>query len=282
MQRGGSLGPLVDPAWVAAHRDEVVVVDVRWHLDGRSGRDGYRDGHIPGAVWIDLDGVLADVPSIRGGRHPMPAPDVFAARLAAAGIGDTDTVVAYDDSGGMSAGRLVWLLRVVGSPAALLDGGLAAWPGPLRTGEEERPAASFSPRPWPHERLASIDEVSSMVAGRRRVVLVDARSPVRYRGDAEPVDPRPGHIPGAVNLPFTGNLDDEGRFLPIEQLRDRFRSAGIEDGTEVVAYCGSGVSACVDLLALEAAGLGPGRLYPGSWSQWSADRGRPAATGSQP
>jgi thiosulfate/3-mercaptopyruvate sulfurtransferase len=282
MASEGAPGPLVDPAWVADHLDRAVLADVRWYLDGRSGRDAYRDGHLPGAVWIDLDTVLADAPSIRGGRHPLPAPDVFAARLAAAGIGDTDTVVAYDDSGGMSAGRLVWLLRSVGLPAALLDGGLAAWPGPLRTGDEERPAASFSPRPWPHDRLASIDEVSSIVAGRRTVALVDARSPDRYRGETEPLDPRAGHIPGAINLPYGDNLDAEGRFLPVEQLRALFNSAGIEDGTEVVAYCGSGVSACVDLLALEAAGLGGGRLYPGSWSQWSADRGRPAATGSEP
>jgi thiosulfate/3-mercaptopyruvate sulfurtransferase len=282
MASTGAPGPLVDVAWLADHLDGAVLADVRWYLDGRSGRDAYRAGHIPGAVWVDLDTVLADPPSIRGGRHPLPAPDVFAARLAAAGIGDTDTVVAYDDSGGLSAGRLVWLLRIVGLPAALLDGGLAAWPGPLRTGDEERSAASFSPRPWPHDRLASIDEISSIVAGRRTVALVDARAPDRYRGETESIDPRAGHIPGAINLPYGDNFDAEGRFLPVEQLRARFNAAGIEQGTEVVAYCGSGVSACVDLLALEAAGLGDGRLYPGSWSQWSADRGRPAATGSEP
>src|ERR1700676_5518046 len=137
MASEGAPGPLVDPAWLAHHLDGAVLAYVRWYLDGRSGRDAYRDGHLPGAVWIDLDTVLADAPSIRGGRHPLPAPDVFAARLAGAGIRDADPVAASDDGGGMSAARLVWLLRSVGLPAALLDGGLAAWPGPLRTGDEE-------------------------------------------------------------------------------------------------------------------------------------------------
>jgi thiosulfate/3-mercaptopyruvate sulfurtransferase len=279
--------PLVDAEWLSTHLGEVVVADVRWYLDGRSGRDAYRSGHIPGAVWIDLNTVLAGPPSVRTGRHPMPAAETFAAGLAAAGVGDDDIVVGYDDSGGSSAARLVWLLRIVGARAALLDGGLAAWPGPLETGDEMRPQTSRSIHPWPRDRLASIDEISSVVAGRvvpgrQEATLVDARAPERYRGESEPVDPRPGHIPGAINLPFAGNLGPEGRFLNPEELRERFARAGIEKGAEVIAYCGSGVTACHDLLALEAAGLGSGRLYPGSWSEWSADRGRPAATGPQP
>jgi thiosulfate/3-mercaptopyruvate sulfurtransferase len=281
------LGPIVDSDWVAANRNEVVLADVRWYVDGRSGRDGYLAGHIPGAVWIDLNAVLAGEPSVRNGRHPLPAPEVLATGLGAAGIGDRDTVVGYDDSGGASAGRLVWLLRILGVPAALLDGGLAAWPGALQIGDEPRPQMSFGPRPWPRERLATIDEISSVVAGRvvpgrQESILVDARSPERYRGETEPVDARAGHIPGAVNLPFAGNLGPDGRFLDPDQLRARFADAGIGAGDQIVAYCGSGVTACHDLLAMEAAGLGPGRLYPGSWSEWSADRGRPAATGPEP
>jgi thiosulfate/3-mercaptopyruvate sulfurtransferase len=282
-----NLGPLVDYDWLSANIGEVVVADVRWYLDGRSGRDAYRAGHIAGAVWIDLESVLAGPPSVRSGRHPLPAPEAFAAGLGAAGISDRDTVVAYDDSGGTSAGRLVWLLRILDLPAALLNGRLAAWPGQMRTGDEPRPPTSFAPRPWPRERLASIDEISSVVAGRvvpgrQEALLVDARAPERYRGETEPVDARAGHIPGAVSLPFAGNLGPDGRFLDPDQLRARFVDAGIEPGSQVVAYCGSGVTACHDLLAMEAAGLGPGRLYPGSWSEWSADRGRPASTGPQP
>jgi thiosulfate/3-mercaptopyruvate sulfurtransferase len=279
--------PLVDAEWLSAHMGEVVVADVRWHLDGSSGQDGYRSGHIPGAVWIDLNTVLAGPPSVRTGRHPLPAPEAFAAGLGAAGIGDDDMVVAYDDSGGSYAARLVWLLRIVGRPAALLDGALAAWPGPLQTGDEARRPTSRSIQPWPRDRLATIDEISSVVAGRvvpgrQEATLVDARAPERYRGESEPVDLRPGHIPGAINLPFAGNLGPDGRFLSPDQLRARYAKAGIDKGSEVIAYCGSGVTACHDLLAMEAAGLGSGRLYPGSWSEWSADRGRPAATGPEP
>ena len=283
MDKDAPFGPIVDAAWLAGHQEneDVAIVDVRWYLDGRSGQDAYRKGHVPGAVWVDLETALAGPASLRDGRHPLPTPEDFAARLGAAGVGEADTVVAYDDSGGVPAARLVWLLRIVGLPAALLDGGLAAWPGPLRTGDETRRPAPFSPRPWPRERLASIDEISSVVAGRRPDQLIDARAPERYRGETEPVDPRPGHIPGAVNLPFAGNLDAGGRFLPAEELRARYAAAGVDDGATVIAYCGSGVSACVDLLALEVAGLGPARLYPGSWSQCSADRGRPVSTGDQ-
>lgn len=285
-----TLPPIVDAAWLGAHLAEVVVCDVRWYLDGRSGRAAYGAGHLPGATFVDLDAVLAAPASPAGGRHPLPSPEAFAAGMAGLGVGDDDAVVAYDDAGGMAAGRLVWMLRATGRRAALLDGGLAAWPGPLTTDDVPRPPAAFSPRPWPADRLATADDLASPgppaegrgVGGGRRVV-VDARVPERYRGDAEPVDSRAGHVPGAVNVPYAGNLDPAtGRFLAPEALRARFAAAGVGEGTDVVAYCGSGVSACQDLLALEAAGLGPGRLYPGSWSQWSADPDRPAATGAAP
>ena len=266
--------PVVDAAFLAAHPD-AVVADVRWYLDGRSGRDAWLNGHLPGAVFVDLNTVLAGPPSPEAGRHPLPEPEVFAAGLAALGIGDRDTVVAYDDAGGASAGRLVWLLRTIGVNAALLDGGLAAWSGPLVEGEQTRPAASFAPRPWDEAALATIDDAATAYR------VVDARAGARYRGDTEPVDPRAGHIPGAINVPFPGNLDADQRFLAPEALRRRFAELGITDAAGVVVYCGSGVTACHDLLALEHAGLGRARLYPGSWSQYAATT-RPEATGADP
>ena len=196
------------------------------------------------------------------------------------GIGDDDVVVAYDDSGGGTAGRLVWMLRSTGHHAALLDGGLAAWPGPVETGPPgARPAASFTARPWPADALAGADEVAALATSSSAAVL-DARAADRYRGDTEPVDPRAGHVPGAANAPWTGNLDPAtGRFLAPEALRSRFEALGVRPGEPVVAYCGSGVSACANLVALERAGITGARLYVASWSGWSADPDRPAATG---
>ncbi len=266
----GAFGPLVSAAWLAVHASEVAIVDVRWYLDGRSGREAYEAGHLPGAVWLDLDEVLADPATPQDGRHPLPDPERFAAGLSAAGIGDGTPVVAYDDSGGMSAGRLVWLLRALGHPAALLDGALAGWRGELATGWETRPVETFSAQPWPQDRLVRIDEV---LASPR---LLDARASERYRGDVEPMDPRAGHIPGAGNAPWQANLDDFGRFRPAAVLR---ATISVAPGDEVTVYCGSGVSACHTLLALEAAGIADAKLYPGSWSQWSAEASRPAETG---
>lgn len=268
--------PVVTLQWWRQHRDAVLLADVRWYLDGRSGRDAYQAGHLPGAVFVDLDRWLAGPPSAAAGRHPLPDPAVFAEGMAQLGIGEDDTVVAYDDDAGVVAARLVWLLRVTGHEAALLDGGPAAYGGPLDTGGAARPRAVFRPRPWPAERLADIDEVAGPAA-----VLLDARDAARYRGDAEPVDPRPGHVPGARSVPCRGNVGADGALLPVPELRRRFERAGAGAGSDVVAYCGSGVTACHTLLTLEHAGLGPGRLYPGSWSQWSATD-RPAATGSGP
>jgi thiosulfate/3-mercaptopyruvate sulfurtransferase len=270
------LKPVVDTDWLASAGD-VVLCDVRWYLDGRSGADAYRAGHIPGAVFVDLGRWLAGPASAAAGRHPLPTPEVFAEGMSSIGVGDESVVAAYDDAGGMVAGRLVWMLRVLGRQAALLDGGLAAWTGPVESGwNEPRPGFGFTARPWPAGRLATADEVGDLGEGS---VLVDARAGDRFRGETEPVDPRAGHIPGAVNLPFAGNLLSPGGFFrPAAELRARFEAAGIGPDADVVAYCGSGVSACHDLLALEMAGLGPGRLYPGSWSQWSSDPSRPVAT----
>lgn len=251
-----------------------VFADVRWYLDGRSGRAAYEAEHLPGAVFVDLDAALAGPPSPAAGRHPLPGPDRFAAAMTAVGIGDSVPVVAYDDAGGTVAARLVWMLRVLGHDAALLDGGIGAWAGPLESGPgAPRPGAHFTPRPWPADALASIDDASDPAN-----VVIDARDPARYRGEVEPVDPRPGHIPGARNLACRANLDGSGRFLKPAELRRRFEAAGAGPGAPVISYCGSGVTACHNLLALERAGLA-GRLYPGSWSQYSADPDRPAALG---
>lgn len=276
--------PVVDAAWVRARQpDGVVLADVRWYLDGRSGRAAYDGGHLPGAVFVDLDRVLAGPPSDAAGRHPLPEPGVFAAGLGALGISDDDVVVAYDDAGGVIAARLVWMLRATGRPAALLDGGLLAWDGPLEQAAPQRPPAHLSPVPWPAARLADVDDATD-----RRLVVLDARPRERYRGGADPVDPRAGHVPGARSLPCRENLAPDGRLLPVPELRERLAAVGVPgdpggaQGTDVVSTCGSGVTACHTLLVLEHAGLGAGRLFPGSWSQYSRDAARPVATGDAP
>jgi len=265
--------PVVDVAWLRAH-PEAVTADVRFYLDGRSGRAAYDAGHLPGAVFVDLHEALAAPPSPQAGRHPFPTPEHFAASLGALGIGDDDTVVAYDDAGGMMAARLVWMLRAIGAPAALLDGGIQAWDGPLEAQPATRPPQTRTVRPWPPERLADIDEVAATDAP-----LLDARAAARFRGEEEPIDPRAGHIPGARNVVTADNLTSDGRFRTPDELRVRFASAGIGPADTPIAYCGSGVTACHLLLAMERAGLKTGRLYPGSWSQWSGDPERPAEKG---
>jgi thiosulfate/3-mercaptopyruvate sulfurtransferase len=269
------IDPVVDHDWLRAHGDRVVIADVRWYLDGRSGPAAYENGHLPGAVFVDLNRVLAGPASPAAGRHPLPDPETFAVGLAEVGIGDGDTVIAYDDAGGSVAARLVWLLRITGHDAALLDGGLTGYDGELERTEVHRPPGIFLARPWPADRLADIEEAS----GGSGDVVLDARDRARFRGEVEPVDPRPGHIPGARSLPYRENVDASQRFLPVPQLRERFAAVGVSAGTPVIAYCGSGVTACHTLLALEHAGLGTGRLYAGSWSQYSSDPNRPAALG---
>jgi thiosulfate/3-mercaptopyruvate sulfurtransferase len=266
--------PVVDQTWWQQQRDDVVPADVRWYLDGRSGLAAYHGGHLPGAVFVDLDRWLAAEPGPATGRHPLPDPSVFAAGMAELGIGDDDVVLGYDDAGGVIAARLVWLLRATGHPAALLDGGLGGYDGPLELTSTVRPRARFTARPWPSYLLADIVDATDPDN-----VVLDARDSERYRGELEPVDPRAGHIPGALNLPCRANLDGAGRFLAVEELRRRFAAVGVTADADVpvVSYCGSGVTACHNLLALEYAGLGPGRLYPGSWSQYSATD-RPVAT----
>lgn len=273
--------PIVSGTWLQANLERVVVADVRWYLDGRSGRGAYEAGHIPGAVFVDLDRDLSAPPRAGGGRHPLPTPEAFASALGAAGIGDGCGVVAYDDVSGMVAGRLWWMLRSLGEPVAVLDGGLAAWPGALSTEYPEVSPARFTPRPWPPESFASIAEVDAARRDRGTVVL-DARSPERYRGEPNAIDPRFGHIPGAVSAPCAANLAPDGTLRSPEALRESYAAVGADGDAGVVAYCGSGVSANLDLLALELAGLGGGRLFVGSWSAWGADEDRPVATGSEP
>ena len=273
--------PVVSGTWLQANLERVVVADVRWYLDGRSGRAAYEAGHIPGAVFVDLDRDLSAAPSVGDGRHPLPTPEGFASALGAAGIGDGCGVVAYDDASGMVAGRLWWMLRSLGEPVAVLDGGLAAWPGALSTEYPEVSPARFTPRPWPPESFASMAEVDAARRDRGTVVL-DARSPERYRGEPNAIDPRFGHIPGAVSAPCAVNLRDDGTLRGPGELRELYAAAGVDSETDVVAYCGSGVSANLDLLALELAGLGGGRLFVGSWSAWGADEDRSVATGPEP
>lgn len=282
-------GVVVDAPWLAASTRPhaaspgVVVADVRWYLDGRSGRAAYEAGHVPGAVFVDLGTALSSHGDTdpRDGRHPLPTPEAFAEALGALGIGDDATVVAYDDSGGATAGRLVWMLRAQGTAAALLNGGVQAWAGPLETGPGTAPEpAARRTRPWPAELVAGWAEVAALAPG---TTLLDARAPERYRGDSEPVDPRAGHIPGARNLPVSRVLEPStGRFADPAELRRRFAEAGITDGADVIASCGSGVSACILLVALEHAGLGPGRLFVPSFSGWSSDPERTVATGERP
>jgi thiosulfate/3-mercaptopyruvate sulfurtransferase len=264
-----SFGPLVSGEWLAGHLDDVRVVDTRSYLDGRSGRDAYLGGHLPGAVWLDLDNELSDPATPTDGRHPLPSPERFSAALGRAGIAAGTPVVAYDDAGGSIAARLWWLLHVLDEPGAVLDGGLAAWPGELSTDVPAPAAVARAARPWPAGRFLTADELDATDRP-----IYDARTAQRYARGAE-IDPRPGHIPGARSAPWGDNLDAEGRFHPAAELRARYA-----DGA--VAYCGSGVTACHDLLAMRLAGVTGTALYPGSWSQWGADPSRPAETGPRP
>jgi thiosulfate/3-mercaptopyruvate sulfurtransferase len=268
-------GPLVSGTWLAAHRDEVRIVDVRWYLDGRSGLAAYRGGHIPSAVWLDIDADLSAPATAADGRHPLPDPAQFAAALGRVGIAEGQRVVAYDDAGGSVAARLWWLLHVLGEPVAVLDGGLASWPGELSTDVPAPPPVERAVRPWPANRFVDADSVRGSAPD---TTVLDARTAERYAHGDPAIDPRPGHIPGANSSPWAANLDPTtGGFLDGPALRERFAQLGADRGP-VVAYCGSGVTACHVLLALELADVTETALYPGSWSQWGADSARPAET----
>jgi thiosulfate/3-mercaptopyruvate sulfurtransferase len=257
----------------------LVLLDVRWRLEAPDGRAAYRECHVPGAVFVDLDGELARPPAGVGGRHPLPRPAELQDAARRWGVRQDSVVVAYDDLGGMSAARAWWLLRDGGlEDVRVLDGGLAAWRRaglPLETAEA-RPAAGDVVLTPGH--LPVIDgDAAAVFPG----ALLDARAGERYRGDVEPIDPRAGHVPGAISAPTTGNLDAEGRFLSPDALRARFAALGVDLDGPVAAYCGSGVTASHEVLALAVAGI-DAALYPGSWSAWSSDPSRPVATGPTP
>lgn len=270
--------PFVDADFVAAHPD-AVVADVRWYLDGRDGRAAFQSGHIAGAVWVNLDHHLAGAgrPDTEG-RHPFPSPAEFAASMRSLGIGNDTVVVAYDDTGGLTAGRLAVMLRMLGCDAAVLTGGLGAWTGPVETGAGRTPAPiDFTSVDWPTDRLASADDVARIVA--EGGVAIDARSHERFLGEVVQIDKVGGHIPGARSAPWSAVLDADAIPRSAAEIRDHFEDLGIDGKQEVVAYCGSGVSACMNVLAMEQVGLAAPRLYVASWSGWSADPDRKAATG---
>ena len=268
-----NLQPFVDWAWCANNLGAFVLVDTRWYLDGSSGKDAYEEGHIPGAVFVDMDQWLSGPASKEAGRNPLPDPKVFAKGMRQAGITGADVVIAYDDAGGVIAARIVWMLRSIGRRAAVLDGGIASYPGELETETPRRPSSDFPVQPWPRRLLADISEASSA-----QYKVVDARNRDRFAGRQDPIDPRPGHIPGAVNVPCRENLDPSGRLVPPELLRDNFEGAGIVSAENTIAYCGSGVTACHNLLVMEQLGLGQGRLFVGGWSQYGHATERPVET----
>jgi thiosulfate/3-mercaptopyruvate sulfurtransferase len=260
-------GPLVSGEWLAGQLTDVRIVDVRWYLDGRSGRAAYREGHLPGAVWLDVDSELSGWASPAAGRHPLPTPEQFAAVLGRVGVAEGTPVVAYDDAGGSIAARLWWMLRAITEPVAVLDGGLAAWPGQLTTDVPDVTPVARRPRAWPVDPFYSADDVASTSAA-----VYDARTAERYAHGDPAIDPRPGHIPGALSVPWAANLRTDGRLRSAAELRELY-AAAVDRGA--VAYCGSGVTACLNLLAMEIAGIAGTALYAGSWSQWGADRSRP-------
>jgi thiosulfate/3-mercaptopyruvate sulfurtransferase len=265
--------PLVSVEELAGLLDEVTVLDVRYRMGGPPGRGEFARGHVPGAAYVDLDTALAAAPG-PGGRHPLPDPGVFEAAMRAAGVDDDRPVVAYDDWQGRAAARCWWLLRWAGHrDVRVLDGGWSAWLDAGHPSEDQVAARTgrFTARPGGLAVLRAEDVLGVAARG----VLVDARDPERFRGEVEPVDPVAGHIPGAVNVPTGRNLTASGTFRPPAQLREVYAAA---QGREVAAYCGSGVTAAHDVLAMAVAGI-EAALYPGSWSEWVGDPDRPVVTG---
>jgi thiosulfate/3-mercaptopyruvate sulfurtransferase len=277
----GTIISVGDLAAALSSGHPVVLLDVSWNLAGPPGIDEYRRGHLPGARFVDLDRELAAPPGHGRGRHPLPDVAVFEAAMRRAGVGAGSEVVVYDAGGGLSAARAWWLLRYFGhEDVRLLDGGVAAWTaaGLAMSDDEPAPASGdFSAQ----EGGMPVLQARAAAALAYDGVLLDARAAERYRGEVEPVDPVAGHIPGARSAPTTANLAADGTFLAPTALRARFRSLGVADGEAVGAYCGSGVTAAHEVLALAVAGI-PAALYPGSWSEWISSPSRPVATGPQP
>jgi thiosulfate/3-mercaptopyruvate sulfurtransferase len=282
--------PLIDPDALqhARAQHDVVVVDVRHDLmKPQYGRESYAAGHIPGAFFLhldeDLSGPKHDAAGRFRGRHPLPDRQELARKLGAIGVGSHTFLVAYDDADAMYAARLWWLALWIGhGRVAVLDGGLRAWR------EARLPLTTDVPRAEPRELpvgepLVQVVEADAVAASLDRYWLLDARAPERYRGEVEPLDAKAGHIPGARNRPFKANVGDDGRFKPTEVLKRDFAALlGTTAPENVVNHCGSGVTACHNILAMSLAGMAGSRLYPGSWSEWSSDPARPVATGPKP
>lgn len=274
---------LISTDALANELDSLVIADCRFDLaDEHRGHEQYLAAHIPGAVYVSLARDLSGTPTGHNGRHPLPSIDEIAATFGRLGIDPSRQVVAYDDDTGMFASRLWWMLRYAGHDAvAVLDGGWSKWTRerrPTRAGEDTRPAARFVPSPRPQMAMDIGDVLATLP--RPDVLLVDARGPERFEGRTEPIDRVPGHIPGAVNHHYKTNLAADGTLLPADALRAQLsKTLGGRAPDQVVMYCGSGVSACQNLLAMEQAGLPGSRLYVGSWSEWSADASRPVETG---
>ncbi|KQV69818.1 3-mercaptopyruvate sulfurtransferase [Nocardioides sp. Root122] len=269
-------GPLISPDELAAVLADVTVLDVRYLMGGPPGRDLHAAGHVPGAAYVDLDEDLADPPGA-GGRHPLPDERHFEAAMRRVGVRGDRPVVVYDDWQGRAAARAWWLLRHHGHPdVRVLDGGWTAWREdghPVEAGERAVQPGDFTVAAEKQLPVVEADAVLDVD------VLIDARAGERFRGETEPVDPVAGHIPGAVNVPTTDNLDERGRFRSPAELREVYAAVGVGAGGTVAAYCGSGVTAAHDLVALAAAGFDDAALYPGSWSGWTTDPDRPVETG---
>jgi thiosulfate/3-mercaptopyruvate sulfurtransferase len=269
--------PFVSPDWLLTHLSDpdLRILDARWSLAAGAGSDDYRQGHLPHALFIDLDRDLASPPG-PGGRHPLPDPELFSQAMRERGVSQQSRVVVYDQVTGAAA-RAWWLIRAAGHPlVSVLDGGLAASlevGGELTSEIDQVVPGDFAAGGF--QGWLPADEIVPAQAG--GAVVLDARSKDRFRGDPNPLDPRPGHLPGARSLPWT-ELYEDGRVRGRGEVLERLESAR-DESAPVVAYCGSGVTACALLLALTSAGINTGRLYPGSWSEWGGDRSRPAETG---
>ena len=286
----GTFPPLVDAAWLAAHASDplVRVVDVRWYLGAKKGVEEHAKDHIPGAVFLDLDRDLCAEIAAGPGRHPIPHAEKLTATMQRAGVSRRTHVVAYDDAAGAIASRVWWLLHHFGhARVSVLDGGIGAW---TAAGHElEHQAPSFAPGDFV-AKAPSAEAVRARVAdkqhvrecvGQPGVLVLDARDRDRYRGEREPVDARPGHVPGAKSAPWVENTRD-GHLLPRTELRALYEALGAATADEIIVYCGSGVTACHDVLALELAGIGKAKIYEGSWSDWARDPTLPAMKGEAP
>ncbi|MET8349308.1 MULTISPECIES: sulfurtransferase [unclassified Micromonospora] len=282
----GNQEPLVEVERLAAELDRAdppTLLDVRWRLAGPPGRDDYLAGHLPGAVFVDLDTALCGPPGA-GGRHPLPDPAALQAALRAAGVRAGHPVVVYDGGDGLAAARAWWMLRWAGHrPVRVLHGGYPAW---VAAG---RPVSTAKPTPAPGDVEVRPGDLPVLDAGQAAAlaaaddaVLLDVRAAPRYRGEVEPIDPVAGHVPGAANLPAGEYVDPDGRFPAADVLRERFAAAGVTGARSVGAYCGSGVTAAQAVLALHLAGRPDAALYVGSWSNWVADPTRPVASGPTP